>query len=288
VRLFRTVIFNTLKISKHLDFIFKTGGILLFCFAVAVSAAVYGAELSASEENDAGLTENMIKIGKGLSLHKQTYLLPLTWGSNDSGLEDAELKFQLSLKQKLFGSNFYAAYTQKSFWRLLDDKDSRPFRETNYNPEFFYRLLPENNPLGNWGSDFGYEHESNGSSEPKSRSWDRLYIRPYYEYQKFSTELKIWYRFREDVSEDDNPGIEDYYGYGELKIAYEFENNRMLSGIGRWNPNTGRSGLQFDYSFPLPGKDVFLFAQLWTGYGESLVDYNNCITSFGFGVMFKR
>lgn len=232
--------------------------------------------------------DTLMQMGRGMSLHKQNYLLPLTWGNNDSKLKDAELKFQLSLKQRLFDTNFYIAYTQKSFWRILDEADSRPFRETNYNPEIFYRLLPENNPLGNWGADVGYEHESNGSRELTSRSWDRLYITPYYEYKKIRADLKLWYRIKEDADKDDNPDIEDYFGHGEMKLWYEWPDNQMLTLIGRLNTGTGRGSMQLDYSRPGFGRNIFFFAQVWTGYGESLIDYNNSVTAFGIGIMFKR
>jgi len=261
--------------------------ILVCVFVLFRHAMANDSELSDSETRPA-ITDTITLFGKGLSLHKQTYLMPLSWGNRASKLEDAELKFQLSLKQRIFQTNFYVAYTQKSFWRVLDDDDSRPFRETNYNPEFFYRLLPKNNPLGKWwGGNIGYEHESNGSKEPTSRSWDRLYVSPFFEYKRFRADLKIWYKIDEG-EEDDNPDIQDYYGYAQLKLAYEWPDNHMLSMISRFNPEKKRGGCQFDYSLPSPSQNIFFFAQLWTGYGESLIDYNNYITSFGFGVMFKR
>jgi len=248
----------------------------------------------AEEALSSKVEEALTLVGKGISLHKQNYFLPLTWGNNDSTLEDAELKFQLSLKLRLFDTGFYAAYTQKSFWRFLDGDDSRPFRETNYNPEIFYRLVKKYSS-GTWGGDLGYEHESNGSKMPNSRSWDRFYIRPYYEYKRFRGDLKIWYRIpeddkdnKDDTSGDDNPDIEDYYGYSELMLRYEFENNQMVRMIGRWNPKENRCGLQMDYTIPIAGKNIFWVAQFWTGYGESLIDYNNYITSFGMGIMLKR
>jgi phospholipase A1/A2 len=269
---------------------FKVICVLTFFLVLIQRAGAEEAELSeagtASETQT--VQDTLMQMGNGMSLHKQNYLLPLTWGSNDSKLKDAELKFQLSLKQRLFDTDFYIAYTQKSFWRILDDADSRPFRETNYNPEIFYRLVPENNPLGNWGADIGYEHESNGSKELTSRSWDRLYIAPYYGYKKFRADLKFWYRIKEDTDEDDNPDIEDYLGHGEMKLWYEWTDNQMLTLIGRLNPGTGRGSMQLDYSRPGFRHNIFFFAQLWTGYGESLIDYNNYITAFGIGIMFKR
>ncbi|WP_221252075.1 phospholipase A [Desulfuromonas versatilis] len=238
-------------------------------------------------------------IGTGFSMHKQNYLLPLTWGNRAHGSEDSELKFQLSFKQRIASSNFFIGYTQKSFWRILDQDDSRPFRETNYNPELFYRYLSSEHPWGSWGADAGYEHESNGAREPTSRSWDRLYLKPFIEYGRLRTDLKLWHRLSEDVKEtpddpagDENPDIEKFYGYGELRLGYEFANRfqdgHMATLLTRWNFATAKGGLQFDYSLPTPSRNLFLFAHLWTGYGESLIDYNRSLTRYGIGVMFKR
>ncbi len=238
-------------------------------------------------------------IGSGFSMHKQNYVLPLSWGNRARGSEDSEMKFQLSVKQRVAGSNFFIAYTQKSFWRILDQEDSRPFRETNHNPEVFYRYIGDEVAWGAWGTDVGYEHESNGAREPTSRSWDRLYLKPFIEYGRMRADLKLWHRLSEEVKEtpddpegDENPDIEKFYGYGELRLAYEFANRfqdgHMATLMTRWNFATEKGGLQFDYSLPTPSRNVFLFAHLWTGYGESLIDYNRSLTRYGIGVMFKR
>jgi len=121
-------------------------------------------------------------LGAGLSMHKENYLLFPTWSDRADASDDMEVKLQLSLKQQIFDSRFYVAYTQKSFWRILDQADSRPFRETNHNPEIFFRYVAPPEMAGRfsaWGADIGAEHESNGAREPISRSWNRLYVTPF-------------------------------------------------------------------------------------------------------------
>jgi len=236
----------------------------------------------------------MERIGRGFSLYRENYLLPLTWGNRAARSEDAELKFQLSFKQHL-GRNFYLAYTQKSFWRILDGADSRPFRETNYNPQAFYHLERRPEPRLAWGADLGFEHESNGAREPGSRSWNRLFVAPFIQYGGLRTELKVWHRISEKVKEDpldptgdENPDIEDFYGYGELRVAYETPRRYRSSLMLRYNFATRKGGVQLDFSIPTGAENLYFYGQLWTGYGESLIDYNRSLTRYGIGLLIRQ
>ncbi|MEN8134625.1 MAG: phospholipase A [Thermodesulfobacteriota bacterium] len=249
-----------------------------------------------AESRDGG---NVFKrLSKGFSLHKDNYLLPGTWGNRAKGTEDVELKFQFSFKQQIW-NGFYFAYTQKSFWRVLDGNDSRPFRETNYNPEIFYRGFTKGTGL-RWGGDIGAEHESNGAREPTSRSWNRVYVAPTLLYKGLEAKLKLWYRLEEEVKKDpydtngdENPDIEDFYGYGELHLSYsftaaKFTNPWQVALMARQNFATEKGGLQLDFSIPTKIKDFYVFGQLWTGYGESLIDYNHSFTRYGIGFSFRQ
>jgi len=121
----------------------------------------------------------LVQAGPGLSLHKEMFMLPATWSDRYNG-EQTETVFQMSAKHRLFNTRFYFAYTQISFWQAWDHEHSAPFRETNYNPEVFYRtqLIPYQG--GFFGADLGFEHESNGQKPPITRSWNLLYVSPYY------------------------------------------------------------------------------------------------------------
>jgi len=261
---------------------------------------MWSAPLLAADEPATGTEDPSVHwVGKGLSLYKSNYLLPLTWGNRSETRADAELQFQISFKQQVYDWPVYFAYTQKSFWRVLDTADSRPFRETNYNPEVFYRYPGRSRDLLSWGIDAGGEHESNGAREPESRSWNRLYLRPFVSYDRLRATLKVWYRWPEsektgpqDTGGDENPDIYKYYGYGELSLGYMFKEGwlqeHMLNTRLRYNPATGKGAVQVDYSLPTPRRNAFWVAYLWNGYGESLIDYNRAITRFGLGVMLKR
>jgi phospholipase A1 len=244
----------------------------------------------------AGKTEDpptlLQRLAKGFSLHKPTYAI-FTWGNRAAGLEDSELKFQFSFKQRLGESGFFVAYTQKSFWRVFDQSDSRPFRETDYNPEAFYRYARPT-LWGSWGGDLGLEHESNGAREPTSRSWNRAYIAPYVEYGRLRAELKLWQRLSEEVKEDpadptgdENPDIEEFYGHGELRLSCRVGKAQEAALMLRGNPRTGKGAVQLDYSVPITD-GINLYGQLWSGYGESLIDYNRSLTTYGLGIRFRQ
>ncbi len=142
-----------------------------------------------------------------LRIHRPNYVLPLTWPDDGTDDADAELKFQVSLKHPIGGWPLYFGYTQTAYWRWLDEQRSRPFREINFNPELWYRVRPGRLPWRwlDWlGLDFGVEHESNGEDVPASRSWNRVYARPWLEQGPWRAALKLWYRVPEEEKDDPN------------------------------------------------------------------------------------
>jgi phospholipase A1 len=119
--------------------------------------------------------------------HKPTYFLPATYNFNsdfsaygDFGelFSDMEVKFQLSLKARLWpdmigDSSLWIAYTQQSYWQLYADSEaSAPFRETNYQPELYWSVPTDFEVFGLRGRtvNIGLNHQSNGQSDPLSRS----------------------------------------------------------------------------------------------------------------------
>ncbi len=136
-----------------------------------------------------------------------------------------EVKFQLSLAFPLWrgilgpNSVLGASYTQKSWWQLSNSEESSPFRETNYEPQLFLGFATDYRFAG-WtlrDVEMGYNHDSNGRSDPTSRSWNRLYTRLMAENGNWLVEVKPWYVVG---NTDDNPDITKYMGYYQLKIGY--------------------------------------------------------------------
>lgn len=221
---------------------------------------------------------------------------PLNNVPNMQSLDDTELKFQLSFKakvwhiRKIFGmqtnASLWIAYTQTSRWQFYNTDESRPFRETNYEPEAFV-TVPFDSESEKWKGafwGFGINHQSNGRSLPFSRSWNRFIFQLGIEKENYAIVLRPWWRIEEEAIEDDNPDIQDFMGRLDLTSVYK-KGNHNLSLILRHSlrRNTrNRGSLQFSYAYQLLGH-FKLNAQIFSGYGESLLDYNHRQTTFGIG-----
>ncbi|MFY3771178.1 Phospholipase A1 [Providencia manganoxydans] len=210
------------------------------------------------------------------------------WGKD--ALRD-EVKFQLSLAFPLWrgiaGDNsvLAASYTQRSWWQLSNKKESSPFRETNYEPQIFIGWATDYQ-LGGWTLrefETGFNHESNGRSDPTSRSWNRIYARAMAQNGNWQVDLKPWYRLPESDSSDDNKYITKYMGYYRLKVGYALGDS-VISATGRYNWNSGYGAAELGWSYPIT-KHVRFYTQLFSGYGESMIDYDYRQTRFGIGVM---
>lgn len=242
-----------------------------------------------------------------LRAHRPTYLLLGRYSDNvnqspftptrvtppvDLDLDRTEAKFQLSFKLKLFdlGRQFdmplsvWAAYTQQSHWQVYNSDNSRPFRETNYEPELFAAVHPDVNVLGwRWRlAALGLNHQSNGRAEPLSRSWNRAVAQIGLERGNMAVIVRPWVRVRENNSRDDNPDITRYLGHGDITLFWA-PGQHSFSLMGRGNLGSGKGAAQAHWTFPL-ARRVRGMVQVFSGYGESLIDYNMRQTTFGLGI----
>lgn len=240
--------------------------------------------------------------------YQQNYLLPYHYTDRtnnspskvgevpvvrDDVLNNTEATFQLSFKVKLAqdlfpaGSDLWFGYTQYSVWQVYNEALSSPFRNTDYQPELMYVIPTGGEVLGlKWRMlNLGLVHQSNGRSEPLSRSWNRAYAQFGFERGNFALLLKPWYRFDEDTPDDDNPDITDYVGRGEVLAVYKWGRQEFSA---RWRNNfqahDNRGSILLDWSFPLVG-NLKGYAQFFNGYGETLLDYNHGQTTFGLGIL---
>jgi phospholipase A1/A2 len=236
--------------------------------------------------------------------HKPTYLLLLHHSNSlntapstpthaapaPADLKPSEAMYQVSAKfrvvdlQRSIGASLWAGYTQLSQWQVYNPTVSRPFRETDYEPELMLAFHPDQRVLGmRWRLlNFGLVHQSNGQSDPLSRSWNRAYVQFGLERGGLELLLRPWWRIPERLANDDNPDITDYMGYGDAVATYHW-GRQTVSALGRYNPRTHKGALQASWSFPV-WRRMRGYVQLFNGYGESLIDYNWRQTSFGFGM----
>jgi phospholipase A1 len=235
-----------------------------------------------------------------LTFYKDNYFI--TGFSNS-----VEAKFQFSAKFDLWpnrGRNaVYFAYSQKSLWNIY--QSSAPFQESNYNPEIFYTFFHhEGRYLPPPGCAFfheraGAEHESNGLAGATSRGWNRIYIESRYSCHAAkglfaSATLKVW---APPIFDSDNPDIVNYLGYGELSL--EAGGDRGDGWLDQWDITvTGRKGtsasiavgsVQIDARWRPPTGTAwrftpFLYGQMFTGYGETLLSYDRPLTAFRVGI----
>ena len=205
--------------------------------------------------------------------------------------DNFETKFQFSLKTKIFQNffwgkgDFWVAYTQKSFWQIYNVDLSRPFREVNYEPELILNFPVKVKIFGFKMRMFGmaFNHQSNGKSEPFSRSFNRVIFHSGLERNDWSIYIRSWYRLPDQKG--DNPDITEYVGRGDLNVIYA-KNGNIFSFIGAYNMSfnsNAKGSAEFSWSYPIKN-NLKGFLQISHGYGESLIDYNHLQTTVGIGV----
>ena len=215
--------------------------------------------------------------------------------SRDISFDNTEIQFQLSIKTPLAVDLFdkdigiFAAYTMRSFWQAYNSDISSPFRETNHQPEMWIQSEHDWELFGikNSLNMLGMVHQSNGQSGQLSRSWNRIYAGFLLEKNSFALYLKPWIRLSESESSDDNPDITDYLGHGEISLAYK-RDDHVFTLMSRNNLESGfsKGAVEIGWSFPLFSYDYIKgYIQYFSGYGESLIDYDNYVNRIGVGVL---
>jgi phospholipase A1 len=205
-------------------------------------------------------------------------------------------KFQFSFKYRLLGDKarigdkmpglrgLYIGFTQRSLWDI--DAKSSPFFDTSYMPELMLESQRVVDPGSEGGFKFlgyqtGVRHESNGKSDPESRSLNIAYFRPVFAIGRLDGwNLVVAPRIFDYIADvDNNPDIADYRGHFELTAILGRNDRGALSITGRLGQGAHRGSWQADLTVPVKIDKIFDFAtyfliQYWNGYGESLRNYN--------------
>jgi len=220
------------------------------------------------------------------------------FGANDSvyfiyGGGNQAAKFQLSFDYRLADWTWGSAgnekstalqlgYTQRSLWDI--DNTSSPFYDTSYMPEVVLdTLVPLSraNPGGFnlLGLRTGLKHESNGRDGPDSRSLNIFYVRPTF----LLGPLDSWHVivapevFAYVSDSSDNHDIDEYRGYGRLRVAVG-KSGRPALMVTAWSgKDFDHFTYQLDFTVPLHSRwlniESFFLVQYFNGYGESLLSY---------------
>ena len=227
------------------------------------------------------------------TIYKDNYIVTGTSFSGGRVTKyNSDAKFQISLRHRLYRNLLpyriyvFLTYTQKSFWDIY--RKSAPFAETNYNPTIgFGRNFIRNRRIAGIGM-VQFEHESNGRDSIKSRSWNRFtFTGIYIPDQNFSFQAKAWIAL---MVAKENKHLTRYAGIGHLAATYASDNGRMSASVlmvkrGGWNLN---ANWQLGVAWRLFKEDnQYLYFQYYSGYGESLIDYNRFHRYFRVGFVIK-
>ncbi len=215
-----------------------------------------------------------------------------------------EMRLALSVRTKLASGLFtpadgtlrdslWAAYTQQSYWQVFNGGLSRPFRNTDHMPELIY-VYPTTLKLpGGWlwrYSGIGLAHQSNGQSDPLSRSWNRAYLMAGFEHgNRLNLQLRLWKRLPEDRAKDNNPDLVRHLGRGDVTLGWNVDAKNTLRATytGSFRRH-GSTRLEWTRSLGDGWGNSFsglrLYTALFHGHGDSLLDYNFRRTVFSIGL----
>jgi phospholipase A1 len=275
----------------------------LFISLCVLSANAYADETSPQSSALETKLTNQLKTAENtfaIALFKPTYVLPFYYtGSPDYAVYanntpngqttmHSEFKGQFSLllplTQDFFGwkdTSMDVAYTQLNYWQVY--ADSEYFRETDYEPELFVQKFYKD-----WLFRVGVEHQSNGRGGLYERSWNRAYETTQYSGGSWLVSLKLWTLIFQGNGEDQhNPDIIHYLGHEQIVVAkkcgdftFSVEAQNIESGFRR-------GFVEPTVSYQLT-KHIAAYTQFFSGYGQSLIEYNHRTQSAGIGFSFNN
>ncbi|MDD2266150.1 phospholipase A [Sulfuricurvum sp.] len=243
----------------------------------------------------------------GILPHEKNYLIPFSYTTENYEKRNSidypgynvfnsnvETEFQISFKKTLsydllgWNETLSFGYTQEVWWQLYTN--SAPFRETNYKPEFWI-TIPSTHELDSLSGlkdiSIGFLHKSNGLGKPLSRDMNQVYSDLDFQYNDLLIQLRGCYTH----ASSDNKDITSYLGYGHLKFKYLYGQHQFeltLRDNLYFNSNN-RGSIEGEYSYPINNsKNNFLFIKGFSGYGESLMDYNHPQNRLGIGLLISR
>ena len=282
--------------------------IIICLFTFLIASHSYAATVLDSTGKDAATTrlqKEKVAVNNPflISLYRPNYLLPYSYTTKpnyqvsqntvpqDQTLQRYEVDFQLSLKIPLWqnvynnSSTLYAAYTQESFWQAYNK--SAFFRETNYEPEVFLANHVNWHAFHQWQLSFlniGVSHQSNGRGGDLERTWNRVYGEAILSNSNWLISVKPWVVLNDASIRKYNQDIAKYLGYERILVSYKIhEHTLSLEARNTFESKFSKGALKASWSFPLT-KKLHGYVQAFSGYGQSLLDYNHYTNSAGIGI----
>lgn len=278
---------SLLRMRKHLGF--------LFLFLSTTVVATESPVITRARNQD-----NILPNYSSVALYKPTYLLPYYYtGSPDNNayegttpnnetLKHNEFKFQFSAKvpiwKNILGhrSTLWGGYTQLSYWQVYSHHAF--MRENDYEPELFVANEVNWHLFKHWNLNFlnvGVTHESNGFGNSLQRGWDKIYLDLIASSTHWMVSLKPWLVM--DTNSHNN-NITNYLGYGRILVAFKCHDHVVaLTAHNLIEGGARHATAQLTWSFPLI---PYLkgYVQVFSGYGQSLIEYNHRTNSAGIGL----
>jgi outer membrane phospholipase A len=206
-------------------------------------------------------------------------------------------KVQLSFKLRpVLSLPIYFAYSQTMFWEVT--KDSRPFEDIDFNPEFYY-VKSIDHPVIR-GLSLGLEHRSNGKAEDESRSLDRIFAEMQARIGRGAWRMhgavRLYWLY--DMDWQTNGDIRQYVGFVAMRLNFEGITEKLFPSRGEIylallpggvpNAEKGRGAVEFTvkYRFGLSDVMPYVMFQYYYGYMESLIEYDRLQRSYRVGLAF--
>jgi phospholipase A1 len=237
--------------------------------------------------------------------YRPTYFMPLSYNfkpnqrvyqpifGQHEPLSRVETKFQISFKVRLWSdmivddAYLWFGYTQRSYWQAYNRSLSNPFRETDFQPELIYAYRTDLNLFGLHARvlRLALDHQSNGQTDPLSRSWNRAIGGVLFGNNDFELQIRAWYRFPERRVNDDNPDIVHYVGRGDIRFSYKLGQETLTLRLsGNLLRGSDRGSVRLGWSFPIGGT-LKGYVRYFYGYGDGLIDYNHRTSRISVGVV---
>lgn len=230
--------------------------------------------------------------GPYFSFYKDNYFILGTAIGSKPTDENSNVKFQISIQQKLtrstlpFDTYVYLFYTQKCFWNVF--QSSLPMTDLNFNPGIGLARPFFSSTTGRYVGKmfFLVEHESNGRDGDASRSWNRISIGGNIFIDKnIMVSAKFWIPI---IDGKNNKDILKYCGIYNMAVQVMSDNRRLggsllLTKRAGWNPFNWN--VQFDLKYRIfPRDNQYLFLQYYNGYGEGLLAYKEFHSELRLGI----